>query len=93
MKSYSVDLRTKIVESVGRGISKCKTARRFAVNRSTVNRYLKRLNESGALVPKRRPGKRPKLGQGAMQLLEEDLKARPWFTTNRGESFSLWFVE
>ena len=56
MKAYSVDLRIKIVESVRRGISKSETARRFGVNRSTVNRYLKRLDESGstkaALLPR-----------------------------------------
>jgi transposase len=83
MKAYSVDLRKKIIESVRRGISKSETARRFGVNRSTVNRYVKRLDEGGSLVPKRRPGKRPKLDERAMRLLEEDLKARPWATHNR----------
>ena len=34
MKPYSVDLRTKIVESVRSGVSKTETARRFGVNRS-----------------------------------------------------------
>ena len=80
MKAYSVDLRKKIVESVRRGISKSETARRFGVNRSTVKRYVKRLAEGGSLAPKRRPGKRPKLDQRAMRLLEEDLKTRPWAT-------------
>jgi transposase len=46
MKAYSVDLRTKIVESVRRrGVSISETACRFGVNRSTVGRYLKRLGE------------------------------------------------
>jgi len=87
MKAYSVDLRKKIIESVRRGISKSETARRFGVNRSTVNRYVKRLDEGGSLVPKRRPGKRPKLDERAMRLLEEDLKARPWATHNRRSEF------
>ncbi len=72
MKAYSVDLRTKVVESVKRGISKSETARS----------YLKRLAEEGSLAPKRAPGTRPKLDQSAMRLLEEDLEARPW-ATNR----------
>ena len=67
MKAYSVDLRTKVVESVRRGISKSETARRFGISRSTVNRYLKRLDESGSLAPKQRPDKRPKLDQRAMR--------------------------
>jgi putative transposase len=56
MKAYSVDLRTKIVQSVKKGVSKSETARRFGVNRSTVGRYLKRLDESGSLAPKNAPG-------------------------------------
>jgi transposase len=80
MKAYSIDLRTKIVESVRRGISKSETARRFGVNRSTVGRYFKRLDESGSLAPKKAPGSPPKLDGSAMRLLEEDIKSRPWAT-------------
>jgi len=50
MKAYSIDLQTKIVQSVRKGVSKSDTARRFGVvNRSTVHRYLKRPNQSGIL--------------------------------------------
>lgn len=87
MKAYSIDLRTKIVESVRRGTSKSETARRFRVNRSTVNRYLKQLDEGGSLAPKRSPGKPLKLDQNAMRLLEEDLKARPWATHKQRSEF------
>jgi transposase len=87
MKAYSLDLRTKIVESVRRGISKSETARRFGVNRSTVNRYLKQLDEGDSLAPKRGPGKRPKLAKRAMRLLEEDLKARPGATHRQRSEF------
>jgi transposase len=52
MKAYSVDLRTKVVESVRRGISKSETARRFGIDHSTVKRYIKRLDESGSLAPR-----------------------------------------
>jgi transposase len=87
MKAYSVDLRTKVVESVRRGISKSETAHRFGISRSTVNRYLKRLDESGSYDPKQRPGKRSKLRQRAMRLLEEDVSARPWATHRRRSEF------
>ncbi len=87
MKAYSVDLRTKIVESARKGVFKSETARRFGVNRSTVNRYLKRLGESGSLAPKRRLGKLPKLEDRAMLLLEDDIKARPWATHNQRSEF------
>ena len=86
MKAYSIDLRTKIVGSVRRGVSKSETARRFGVNRSTVGRYLKRLDEEGSLAPKKAPGSRSKLDARAMRLLEEDIKSRPWAThTQRSE--------
>ena len=51
MKAYSIDLHKKIVQSVRiRGVSTSETAHRFAVNRLTLGRYLKRLDEkSGSL--------------------------------------------
>ena len=67
MKAYSTDLRKKITESVRKGVSKSETARRFDVNRSTVQ-------------PKKRPGSRSKLDESALLLLEEDLESRPWAT-------------
>jgi transposase len=89
MKAYSLDLRKKIVESVRRGISKSETARRFGVNRSTVKRYLKQLDEEGALAAKKAPGKSPKLDERAMRLLEEDLEVRPWATHSQRREFLL----
>ena len=87
MKAYSVDLRTKIVESVRRGVSISETARRFGVNRSTVARYLKQLDEEGSLIPKKPPGSSPKLHHSAMRLLEEFIKARPWATHKQRSEF------
>ena len=87
MKAYSVDLRTKIVESVKKGVSKSETARRFGVNRSTVGRYLKQLDEEGSLIPKKAPGSRSKLDGSAMRLLEEDIKSRPWATHKQRSEF------
>ena len=88
MKAYSIDLRIKIVQSVKKGVSKSETARRFGINRSIRSTVtLQRLNQSGSLAPKRRPGKRPKLDQRAMRLLEEDLVARPWATHRERSEF------
>lgn len=50
--------KTKIVESVKKGVSKGETARRFGVHRATVKRYCKRLDERGTLEPDKAPAKR-----------------------------------
>jgi DNA invertase Pin-like site-specific DNA recombinase len=41
------------VQSVRRGISKSESARRLAVNRSTVGRYLKQFDKEGSLLSKK----------------------------------------
>ena len=80
MRAYSLDLRKKIVESVKKGVPKSETARRFGVDRATVKRYCKQLDERGTLQPRKAPGKRPKLDEKARKLLLEDLTGTPWAT-------------
>jgi transposase len=77
MKPYSLDLREKIIESVKKGVPKSETARRFGVDRATVKRYCKQLDERGTLQPRKAPGKRAKLDEKATKLLLEDLEERP----------------
>ncbi len=87
MKAYSMDLREKIVESVKKGVPKSETARRFGVDRATVKRYCKRLDERGTLKPRKAPGKAPKLDEKATRLLAEDLEERPWATHSQRAEF------
>jgi transposase len=87
MSAYSLDLREKIVESVKKGVPKAETARRFGVDRATVKRYCKRLDERGTLEPSKAPGKAPKLDEKARKLLAEDLRERPWATHSQRAEF------
>ncbi len=87
MKPYSLDLREKIVESVKKGVPKSETARRFGVDRATVKRYCKQLDERGTLQPRKAPGKRPKMDEKAKKLLLEDLEERPWATHSQRAEF------
>ena len=87
MSAYSLDLREKIVESVKKGVPKAETARRFGVDRATVKRYCKRLDERGTLEPSKTPGNKPKLDEKARKLLLEDLKERPWATHSQRAEF------
>ncbi len=88
MKAYSIDLREKVVDSViSKGASKSETACRFGVDRSMVKCYVKQLEESGSLAPKKRPSSRPKLDEFATWLLKEDVEARPWVTHRQRSEF------
>ena len=87
MSAYSLDLREKIVESVKKGVPKAETARRFGVDRATVKRYCKLLDERGTLEPSKATGKRSKLDEKARKLLAEDLEERPWATHSQRAEF------
>ena len=87
MKPYSLDLREKIVESVKKGVPKSETARRFGVDRATVKRYCKQLDERGTLEPRKAPGRAPKLDEKATKLILEDLEERPWATHSQRAEF------
>ncbi len=80
MNAYSEDLRKKIVEAVERGMPKIEAARTFGVGISSVKRYVATYREGRSLAPKKRPGSKPKLDEGARRLLESvesDLEERP----------------
>ena len=80
MKAYSVDLREKIVAAVRRGMSKAQAARTFGVGATSVKRYVKLAEEGKPLGPGKAPGKKGKLDGSGIDLLEEDLRARPAVT-------------
>lgn len=61
-------------------MSKAQAARTFSVSLSSVKRYVDKASRGESLAPKKSPGSAPKLDQKAMELLEEDLKERPFAT-------------
>src|SRR5215213_5200444 len=87
MNAYSEDLRKKIVEAVERGMPKIKAARTFGVGISSVKRYVAAAREGRSLAPKKRPGSKPKLDEGARRLLEADLEERPAATLPERREF------
>ena len=80
MKAYSVDLREKIIAAVGHGMSKAQAARTFGVGATSVKRYVKLAEQGKPLSPGKAPGRKSKLNESGMKLLEEDLHARPAVT-------------
>jgi len=89
MNAYSEDLRRKIVEAVQRGMPKAEAARAFGVGVSSVKRYVTTYREGRSLVPKRRPGSKPKLDEGTKRLLEADLEEHPMATLPQRREFLL----
>ena len=87
MNAYSEDLRKKIVEAAERGTPKVEVARAFGVGVSSVKRYVATVREGRSLAPKRRPGSKPKLDEGARRLLEADLEERPAATLPERREF------
>ncbi len=87
MNAYSEDLRQKVVQALGRGISKSQAARLFGVSLSSVKRYAKLAREGSSLSPKKGGGRPPKVDEDATKLLEEDVKERPAITVSNRRCF------
>lgn len=65
MKTYSQDLREKLLATVDRGMSRKEATGIFGVSPATLKRWLKRRRETGSVMPKRKPGMRPRIGGAA----------------------------
>lgn len=87
MNAYSEDLRKKIVQALRRGMGKSQAARTFSVSLSSVKRYAKIADEGRSLVPKKRPGSKPKMGEDAERLLEADVEERPAATLSERREY------
>ena len=83
MNAYSEDLRKKIVQALRRGTGKSEAARSFGVSLSSVKRYARMVEDGRPLAPKKRPGSRPKMDEGARRLLESDMEERPEATLSQ----------
>ncbi len=87
MDTYSEDLRKKIVEAVERGMPKIEAACAFGVGISSVKRYVATYHEGRSLAPKKSPGSKPKLDEGARKLLEANLEEHPESTLTQRREF------
>ena len=87
MDAYSLDLRKKIIEAKERGMPTSEVARAFGVGVSTVKRYAATARQGRPLAPKKHPGSKPKIDEGARRLLEADLEERPAATLPERREF------
>ena len=59
-KSYSIDLRERVVAAVEDGLSRHKAASRFGVSASAAIKWVKRFETTGSVAPGQIGGHRPK---------------------------------
>ncbi len=77
MKTYSEDLRLRIVKAIRDGMSKSAAARLFGVSLSSVKRYARVAERGASLAPRKGSGRPPKADETTRRLLEEDVRERP----------------
>jgi transposase len=80
MKSYSLDLRERIVAARARGDSAAEVAKRFAVSKRSVERYWKLRQQNGSVAGKRRGGYRRSALEGHDQRLRHWIEKEPGLT-------------
>ena len=61
-------------------MSKAQAARTFSVSLSSIKRYVGKAERRESLAPKKRAESAPKLDEKARELLEDDLRERPYLT-------------
>ena|SRR5579864_7840205 len=77
MRTYSSDLRERIVRARANGQSAEEVGRLFRVSKRSVERYWKKFQSTGAVEPKRRGGYR------RSRLAEHDEQLRAWLAAEK----------
>ncbi len=81
MKPYSVDLRTRVLVAVDRGVSRKEVAKTFSVSLPSIKRWLKLRKETGSVEPREGvPGPPARKGTALKEWLPEQLKNNPDLT-------------
>ena len=88
MKTYSQDLRERMIAAVDRGIPRKEAVGAFGVSSATLKRWLRRRRETGPSAPKRRPGMRPRIDAAERLALWRQLEEHPEATLE--EHRELW---
>ena len=77
MKAYPVELRTRIVQAVARGVPRAEIAELFAVSHRTISRYVAQDRQGQSLVPGQSSGRPPAIGPDQAAALQAQVAAQP----------------
>lgn len=88
MKAYPVELRTRIVQVVARGVPRAEIGELFAVSQRTIGRYVAQERQGQPLTPKQSPGRPPAIGPDQADALQAQVAAHPEATL--AEHCAMW---
>ncbi len=74
MKSYSIDLRSRVIESIETGNSLRRASKIFKVSKSAISRWWNRYKEEGIISPKPKLGSKGKI---SLDILKEFVELNP----------------
>jgi transposase len=77
LKSYSIDLRERIIHRWKNGVGRRRIASAMQVSFSTVNRYIDQFRKTGHLRPKVQGRMQPRLSDEQLPALEQQLAKAP----------------
>lgn len=77
MKTYSVDLRERLLGAIDAGLRLGEAARLFGVGTATLKRWRRQQRETGNLAPKPKPGRSPKITPADHPALVAQVAAHP----------------
>ena len=77
MKTYSVELRERLLGAIDAGLGVGEAARLFGVGRATIRRWRQRQRGTGSVAPTPKPGRPPKIGPAAHSALAALVLAAP----------------
>jgi transposase len=77
MNAYPVELRSRIVQAVARGVPRAEVAEVFAVSRRTISRYVAQARRGQSLTPRQSPGRPPAISPDQAATLHAQVAAHP----------------
>ena len=75
--AYSLDLRTRVLAGIDRGLSRTEAAKLFAVGRATITTWVTLRRETGSLAAQQPPGRPRTIGLADNDALRAQLTAQP----------------
>ena len=91
MKQYPADFRDRLLRALDAGLARAEATRTFGVSERTMRRWQQQRRATGSVAPKRRLGRRRRIGTDAEARLRAQVAAQPDATL--AEHCTRWATE